>query len=216
VQATPNPSGATSAQLNGVSCVSATSCTAIGYYNTIPNNSTNGIFTLAEHWNGHSWKLQAVPNPSGANSAQLNGVSCVSSTSCTAIGLYNTGTFVSTDEALAEHWNGSTWKLQATPSAEGSILDGVSCASATSCTATGFGVDTSGNEFTLAMHSYGQRWTLQATPNPGSEDWNAIGLYGVSCPSEISCAAVGSYYGGGAADFNLPLAEQWNGGAPES
>ena len=42
MQSIPNPNG--SGQLNGVSCTSASACTAVGYY--------GGYVTLAERWNG--------------------------------------------------------------------------------------------------------------------------------------------------------------------
>jgi hypothetical protein len=64
-------------------------------------------------------------------------VSCASATACTAVGDYNNGT---TGVTLAERWNGSTWSIQPTPNPAGapvSLLNGVSCASATACTAVG-------------------------------------------------------------------------------
>jgi hypothetical protein len=95
----------------------------------------------------------------------------------------------------------------------GSYFDSVSCFSASSCTATGLGIDAAtDNEFTLAEHWNGSTWTVQATPSPVAL---AVGLYGVACASALSCTAVGSYYTGGAAGFNFPLAEQWNGKAQQ-
>jgi len=69
--------------LLGVSCKSATSCTAVGYY---VNDSTS--VTLAERWNGTSWTIQSTPNPTGGSLLQLNGVSCTSTVACTAVGQY--------------------------------------------------------------------------------------------------------------------------------
>jgi len=51
---------------------------------------------LAEHWNGSTWAIQATPNPAGAAVSMLSGISCVSSTTCTAVGSSDDGT-------LAEH-----------------------------------------------------------------------------------------------------------------
>ena len=45
----------------GVSCTSATACTAVGY-----DASVGTTVTLAERWNGTSWKIQSTPNPTGA------------------------------------------------------------------------------------------------------------------------------------------------------
>src|ERR1041385_7234175 len=71
LSSSPKP-GTGDNQLNGVSCVSTTSCTAVGSYET-----TTAQVTLVESWNGISWKTVTTPNP-GATYNALNGVSCVS------------------------------------------------------------------------------------------------------------------------------------------
>ena len=72
--------------LQGVSCTSATACTAVGDY----VNRDGTQVTLAERWNGTSWTIQSTPNPTGAQyagwTATLQGVSCTSATACTAVG----------------------------------------------------------------------------------------------------------------------------------
>jgi hypothetical protein len=84
VQSTPNPSTTQGSQLTGVSCASATSCTAVGWY-TSSNVSTFGqLQTVVEAWDGTAWSLEASPNPS--TGGQLEGVSCGSSQMCTAVG----------------------------------------------------------------------------------------------------------------------------------
>jgi hypothetical protein len=84
VQATPNPSSTQGSQLTGVSCTSATSCTAVGSY-TSSNVSTFGqMLTVAEVWDGTAWSLDSSPNP-GTDSL-MEGVSCGSSQNCTAVG----------------------------------------------------------------------------------------------------------------------------------
>ncbi len=47
IQTTPNPAGGSNSILNGVSCTSASACTAVGNY----SNGTATV-TLAERWNG--------------------------------------------------------------------------------------------------------------------------------------------------------------------
>jgi hypothetical protein len=200
VQATPNPPGSTDSYLLGVSCASATSCTAVGQY-----SNGSGPVTLAEYWNGTVWAVQATPNPAGStDSYQLNGVSCASATSCTAVGQ---GANDNTDipEPLAEYWNGSTWAIQPTPNpspADGSSLEGVSCTSATSCTAAGGYSPSFSTGATLAEYWNGSTWTVQTTPNPAAGG----ALEAISCPSSHSCTATGSNL-----DGNRLLAEHWNG-----
>jgi hypothetical protein len=84
IQPTPNPTGATQSLLSGVSCTAATACTAVGDY----LNSSGAFVTLAERWNGSSWAIQPTPNPAGATSDALSGVSCSAAGACTAVGDY--------------------------------------------------------------------------------------------------------------------------------
>ena len=53
IENTANPVGAKSSQLAGVSCISATSCIAVGSY----IDSTGTVLTLAEAWNGAEWTI---------------------------------------------------------------------------------------------------------------------------------------------------------------
>jgi hypothetical protein len=77
----PNPEGSGTPRLNGVSCVSARSCVAVGSDSTYEGPSQ----TLVETSKGGNWSI--VPSANGASGASyLNGVSCVSSESCFAVG----------------------------------------------------------------------------------------------------------------------------------
>jgi hypothetical protein len=66
-------------------------------------------------------------------------VSCTSATACTAVGHYQNG--AGTRVTLAERWDGTSWTIQPTPSLSPNYfyttLSGVSCTSATACTAVG-------------------------------------------------------------------------------
>jgi hypothetical protein len=70
---------------SGISCAATTDCVATGSYSSSTGNVTK---TLAEHWNGTTWSIQATPNPSGTTTASLYGVSCPSGAGCTAVGSY--------------------------------------------------------------------------------------------------------------------------------
>jgi hypothetical protein len=194
IQATPNPSGATSSQLNDVSCTSAARCEAVGQF----TSSGGTVQALAEVWNGSNWAIQATPNASGPANSQLDGVSCPAASACEAVGSANTG---STFTTLAEMWNGTKWAIQATPNPGGSTfsrLDGVSCTAASACTATGTN---------LAERWNGTSWTLQAIAKPkgstGTPD-----LSRVSCTDKTRCMAVGSFP---LDAVQTALSEQWNG-----
>jgi hypothetical protein len=199
IQPTPNPSGAPESVLYGVSCTSASSCTAVGYY----TDSSGTDVTLAEEWNGTSWSIETTPDPSGAQESYLIGVSCISASACTAVGEYSDSS--NAEFAVAEGWNGTSWSVEATPDpsgAEGSLFNGVACNPDGTCTAVGGYTDSSGASDSLAEAWNGTAWSVQTTPNPSGAE--ATDLSGVSCTSAGACTAVGG--GGG-----NTLAEVWNG-----
>src|ERR1022692_1587817 len=90
--------------LDGVSCISRATCTAIGYSDTAPPTTT----ALAERWTGRKWAIQRAPSPRGG--AHLYGLSCTSRTFCSAVG-YN----LAFGTSVAERWNGTKWAIQRTP-----------------------------------------------------------------------------------------------------
>jgi hypothetical protein len=194
-QATPNPALDITAELDGVSCSSASACTAVGWY---ISNTSGGTASLVERWNGTQWSIQT-----GAQGNELNGVSCPSGTACTAVGDVITG---SGDMPLAEHWDGTHWSILPTPpkppGAAVSELNGVSCPSANRCTAAGWYSISSPVELTLAERWNGSQWAIQPTPNPaGATDTI---LESVSCPAATACTAAG------VSDVTA-VAEAWNG-----
>jgi hypothetical protein len=181
IQPTPNPSGAQSFSfLFGVSCIARAACEAVGA-------SDDGAF--AERWNGTRWSVQAVPSPAGAQFAVLFGVSCAVS-SCEAVGGYidGSGAFV----PLGERWNGAAWHAQPVPNparASTNYLSGVSCPSASDCTAAGQG-NGDGTPFPLGERWRDGRWRLRAVPAPVGAAENQ--LNGIACPATGRCLAVGT------------------------
>jgi hypothetical protein len=152
VNATPWPLNAQDLALNGVSCTTAKACTAIGS-NTRDIGGAKEAVVL--RWNGTEWQLEEAPDPTEELEAgegdewELDGVSCLSSTYCVAVGAYNNPG--EDPVALAEVWNGVGWALEppvSRPGTEGNVLLGVSCA-AEACTATGYSKKSSTETETL-------------------------------------------------------------------
>jgi hypothetical protein len=143
IQTTATPSGGV---LAGVSCAAATACTAVGSY----VNASGVRVTLAERWNGAVWTAQTTPNQAAATSSTLSAISCAAANACTAVGSYINA--AGRQMTLAESWNGTTWTIQITPSPGPtySVLSGVSCPTATACTAVGDYINTIGTDVTLA------------------------------------------------------------------
>lgn len=184
VISSPNPTGSTDTDLNGVSCSSSTECVAVGDWDA-PDTQSILEPTLVEQWNGSVWTIQPSPNASGAYDNMLQAVSCTAGTACMAVGQsYSVpasggGIDVST---LAEWWNGSAWTLQSTPTpTSAATLVGVSCASTSVCIAIGRQTGA-----TLEEQWNGSVWSTQSTANISS-----YYLLGVSCRAVNACTAVG-------------------------
>jgi hypothetical protein len=136
MQKQPNPRGQDVNGDNAVSCTSASACTSAGYL----TNGGNVGQTLAEAWNGTTWSIQPSPNPAASNGAALAGVSCPSTSACSAVGYWTPGPNGTPVNTLAEHWNGTRWSLQSTPSPAGttlSALSAVACIPGGACVAVG-------------------------------------------------------------------------------
>ena len=198
IVASPNPTGSDENVLHAVSCPSTTSCSAVGF------GSTKG---LVEHWNGHTWSIVTRPNPTGSDNWYLAHVSCATTTSCFAVGSYWSGEVgKSPEKTLAEHWNGHTWSITPSPNPAGSastVLNGVSCPTATQCFAVGhssyqvslgrLGVGTA--QKTLVQHWDGHTWSTMRSRNPSPGGYETTVLNGVSCHRKTSCFAVGDFGG---------------------
>jgi hypothetical protein len=117
----------------------------------------------------------------------LTGVACASAHTCVAVGWYYYGT-AGPSLALAARWNGRAWLTEPIPSrGRDSSLQGVSCASATSCIAVG----------ARAEAWTGTRWTMI---HP------AAAMSSVFCVAPDLCVAVGPPPYGRAA-----VAARWDG-----
>jgi hypothetical protein len=197
-QAVPLPAGAEYDGLNAIACTSASSCTAVGWYQIPAGGMQLG---LVERWNGTRWAAQ--PNASGTNS-NLDGVACPTAKNCVAVGIVVDPSSDSNTFA-AESWNGTTWTAAPTPQPSGMTsgqLSAVACPSARDCFAVG-SFTTSGGGYQPAIEKWnGSSWTLLRPPSTTGI------LYGISCQSTSSCFTVGAATGNGPWSV---LAEHWNG-----
>jgi hypothetical protein len=155
-------------------------------------SSTSESFTLVEMWDGTTWSVVPSPEPSTASTPfnRLSGVSCISTTSCTAAGDYRTNI---ESKTLLASWDGTTWSVDPSPDASSAdSLSSISCVSISSCTAVGSYNNGSVNQ-TLIEVLKGTSWSVVSSPNSSTSDTNV--LDGVSCPTATSgtCTAVGFF-----------------------
>lgn len=177
-------------RLMSVSCTSGIACTAVGDFDT----KKGLVLPLAERWNGSVWRIQPVPRPQSFGSrdeATLDAVSCTSPRACIAVGSDD-----DTDQPLVEHWNGSRWAIQRSPSPseDGGGLFSISCSSSKSCTAVGGGFDKHGCLVPLVERQQAQGWSIEPSATlPGCGPLNDSSFNGVSCVRATGCTAVGNY-----------------------
>jgi hypothetical protein len=191
--------------LDAVSCLSATACTAVGNWRQDTSEKTPQA--LVESWNGTKWSIVTSPDAGGTGDTNmLAGVSCVSASFCTAVGSYYPSIFNEEGKPLVETWNGTKWSVVPAPlDGATSSLDSVSCVSASSCTAVGSFLASSGSQAQTLVESWnGTTWSLVSSPNMGTADEELNELNGVSCVSASSCTAVGQFDGN-------TLVESWDG-----
>ncbi len=199
---TPRPVAASGGFLASVSCVSRTSCAAVGAAQVGAGAAAHYVM-VAERWNGASWTIQRTPNRAGANFNELQSVSCATANRCTAVG--ETGGGAVGEGALAERWNGTRWSIEPSAAAGAvSDLTGVSCPESTACVAVGLGTD----DAALTERWNGTSWTVEPAPHEPSGAVNAA-------PSAISCTTARVCTGIGMLETNKglegALAERWNG-----
>jgi hypothetical protein len=185
--------------LNAVSCPTTDACVAVGTSYLRSDVAT----PLAETFRRGIWRVVPVPVPPAhrGNGSRLTGLDCLTVKDCFAVGFNQKpgGT-----EALAEHWNGTKWRIQRTPGVprtRHSLLTRVSCSSARACTAIGE-VVRSGVPSAVAERWNGRAWRIQVVAPIAA----GYVLTGIACPAARFCLAVGGYAG-----RDKTLTEIWNG-----
>ena len=201
----PNTSPTQDNLLSGVSCTGPSACVATGGGGT----TRSAQQTLIESWNGSVWSIVPSPNTSPTQVNVIDEVSCTGPTACVTVGSYYPSADLS--QTLIESWNGSVWSIVPSPNTsptEVNVLLGVSCTSASACTAMGFYNPSNGFDQTLIESWNGSDWSIVTSPNTSPTQNNY--LSGVSCTSPAACTAVGFQ---STASTEQTLIESWNGSA---
>jgi hypothetical protein len=199
-----NP-GTFSNKLAGVTVLSQCDAWVVG-------NFQGGTSTsLAEHWNGRTWKVFPVPFGGGTQHDNfLNAVAATSGTDAWAVGLYNGGTVFGAYQTLIVHWDGTSWTQVPSRNPGGSgqpnRLFAVAATSRSNAWAVGNYSDGTADQ-ALIEHWDGRRWHTVPSPDPGGPGRDNE-LFGVTATSGSSAWAVGDYFDG---TITRPLIEHWNG-----
>jgi hypothetical protein len=153
--------------ISGISAISSNDVWAVGDVGAI-----GGTFT--EHFDGTAWSAVASPSPGNGENALL-GVTALASNDVWAVGFYVVAANQDRPQkTLVEHWDGTSWKVVASPNVGGNNsqtisneLRGVIAISANDVWAFG---DTDAflpeKISNLVMHWDGTKWSLVPTPQP--------------------------------------------------
>jgi hypothetical protein len=189
---TPGPAKR-GAYLDSIACATSSSCVAVG-----GQLRTNGMWrAFAERWNGTKWRVVATGRGVGSSDTQLTDVACPMSSLCVGVGwrTNQAGRYF----AMVQQWHGGRFTIRRTPRRAGrdSLFSGVSCSSASACTAVGR-IHHDGEMIRAFVESSsGRRWRVEDVPlvdDPGGTGPVWTVLNGVSCTAKEVCVAVGQLY----------------------
>jgi hypothetical protein len=181
------------AELEGISCLSSTSCVAVGW--------DDQGWGVAEAWGGTNWSSQSIPPGFGA----LASVACLSSNDCLAVGdMYTpySNLHPPTFRLEVGEWNGTSWSQASLVGLSG-LLAAITCSSASSCVAVG-----QRSDFAALITAWnGSDWSSKSSPSPTGNFGDEAN--GVSCPTTFWCALVGDAVRPNAQ--LRPFTDVWNG-----
>jgi hypothetical protein len=183
--------------LSAVAASSAGNAWAVGY------TSGSSQHTLTLHWNGKKWTRVPSPGPAGGF---LNGVTTTSAGNAWAVGEYGDGNSL---QSLILHWNGKKWTRVSVPKVttaanQGSFLDSVSAASASSVWASGsITSDFAGPQGGLLLHWNGRSWSkVSASALAAASTIGAVAAPAANSAWTMGCACAGGADGAPISHWN--------------
>jgi hypothetical protein len=192
-------------QLSGVDAAGASDAWAVG-----ERRPTEGIRSLALHWDGETWTHHPVPNDLG-HLDRLSSVAAIGPGQAWAVGVDIDDSGTLPDRSLVVRWTGDGWERLPSPNAgtapdDNGTLLGVTSLAADDAWAVGSYRDPAPQPLTL--HWNGAAWTVVATPLPS--DAEAAWLNAVSGTGPDDVWAVGGTIRL-ADSTRQPLALHWDG-----
>jgi hypothetical protein len=159
--------------------------------------------TIALHWDGTGWEQVSTPNP-GAYWNMLAGVKALAPDDAWAAGSLTNENF-GIAQALAMHWDGTSWTHVATP-----VIGGGSVAWAIDGAASDdlWIVGERGGGQALALHWTGTSFDALSLPPAGNER-NQLHAVAVLAPDDVW--AVGDHENFGVQETSKPLFMRYNG-----
>jgi hypothetical protein len=166
----PSPGGSSTGSYNAIrslSCTSPGNCWAVGEYGL--DTGSSYYLNEALHWNGHKWFYLPTPDPDGTAAGatnDLNSVNCGAASDCWAVGIVGDNSSGGSQTGEALHWQGTKWKLTATPNPAGTTdearnsLNSVRCVSAKDCWIVGYSQVNGDPDVSLFLHWNSTKWSV--------------------------------------------------------
>lgn len=190
------------ADLTAVSCPLPGSCTAAGDYTDSQGNED----PMVEALTGAIWTEEDTAPPEQGVWSALDAVTCPADTSCTAGGDYTDRPGVIA--RLLEPKQNLVISASV-PTLGVGTLTGISCTADNMCVQVGeSSMDTGAPVLFLAQQ--GTQYPTDTEVSSNGLGWTGEGLYGVSCPSDARCEAVG--YADDSTGAQIAMAVTWTGG----
>lgn len=196
------PNKYNSFDIDGVACVNANLCWAVG--------SLRKAQTLLLEWNGTKWSVKTGLLPGGGpirqNNLDLDAITC-SATACWAVGADqdNRG---SRQVAIA-YWSAATGWQDLSNEVAGSLdVESVACANANECWATG---SLNPNSVTELLYWNGTTWADVSNTIPTAISSTSEDLDSIACGAADDCWIVGSIWGPYLTGTNGLVALHWDG-----
>ena len=206
-------------QVNQVSCPSAGSCAAAGFYRV---GSAHHQGFVVNRSNGRWRPAIAVPGLAALNKggdAKVSSVSCASAGSCAAAGFYTDSSghvqgFVISESNGRWHQAIEVPGLAVLNTGGDAKVSSVSCASAGSCSAGGFYSDTTGGTQAFVVSERNGSWGTAQQVAANLTSGQGAFVDTVSCSSPGNCAAGGEFNdasGGAPAQYQAFVISEVNG-----
>ncbi len=185
------PAANPSAVVDDLTCLTGSYCVGLGSY----DSSSAGTENMFETYADGSWSATEAPTP--GPDAKFDDVTCWDVGACVAVGSFKSG---SDRVPVIDQLSDGAWTtvegLLPGDATSGDVLDwlkSVSCQSDGSCVAVGQYKNGSGTVGLIDTLTDGT-WSAAAAPEPSDVASSPDTTLGeVSCPSEQSCVAVGTY-----------------------
>jgi hypothetical protein len=186
--------------ISAISCPTTSRCVANGDFST-SNSDVPGATWL---WSGGTWLGDRLPLGGGVALVTVDvlGVSCATTTSCTAAGDFNAN-----GEVTPAIWKlaAGRWTVEQAPLPSNSAtaipaeINGISCPKTTSCFGGGSYTTNNGGQQPAIWKLAGGTWSVTpvSLPSNAAIGPTAPSILGISCPTTTSCVAVGGYESNG-------------------